>query len=267
MPTRSANYSTKPGVKPPDGIEMHEPMKPKLRQNLKAVAGEQPNTVVIHDPFHLGGPIVVSRLAFDTMKLLDGQRTIAEIHADFAKMFDDSAQQVSDDTLNNLIAGLDKAYFLESPRLHERLHLPDRPPACVGSYEADPGKLRKQLKKNLHGPRRPGVAGRTRIEDRLGRPGPGGVGAAHGLRARRGDLRLGLQGTGRTNRCGRVRRRRHFSLFAEAVQPDAAEFHFTPGPGGKRTKHTSTVSSAILARVCSTTRTRTPRNIRSNSKS
>jgi MEMO1 family protein len=133
--------------------------KPKLRQNLKASVGEAPNTVVLSDPFHLGGPLLVSRLAFDVMKLFDGEHTMEQIHADFAKLFGAQSQIDVGDTLKNLLAGLDQAFFLDSPRLHERLTLPDRPPSCIGSYEADPEKLRKQLKRNFTAHGGPGLPG------------------------------------------------------------------------------------------------------------
>jgi MEMO1 family protein len=130
---------------------------PKLRKNLQAVSGEKPGTVILSDPFHLGGPLQISRAAFDLIMLFDGRRDLAAIRETSAKMFE--GQAVNLETLGNLIEGLDHAYFLDSPRLHTRLTLADRLPACIGSYEADPEKLRKQLKRVFTAHGGPGLPG------------------------------------------------------------------------------------------------------------
>ena len=69
------------------------------------------------------------------------------------------AHAVPLETLGNVVAGLDQEYFLESPRLLSRLNEPDRSPSCIGCYDADPEKARKQLKQLVHGDGGPGLPG------------------------------------------------------------------------------------------------------------
>ena len=46
---------------------------PKLRPGLRATTGREPNTVVMEDQFRLGGPLMLSRAAFDLIRLFDGR--------------------------------------------------------------------------------------------------------------------------------------------------------------------------------------------------
>src|SRR3954470_13688908 len=118
---------------------------PKLRPGIQFAAGPEPGTVVLVDQFRLGGPLMLSRAAFDLIRLFDGQKTLAVLQRESAILFDGEAVPL--DTLGNLVAGLEQEYFLESPRLLSRLNTPDRPPACIGCYDADPEKARKQLRR------------------------------------------------------------------------------------------------------------------------
>lgn len=130
---------------------------PKLRPGLKVMAGPEPNTVVIRDQFRLGGPLLLSRAAFDLIRLFDGEKTLAALQAESTLLF--GGQAVPLDVIGNLVAGLDQELFLESPRLQSRLNVPDRPPACIGCYDADPDKARKQLRRLFTGPGGPGLPG------------------------------------------------------------------------------------------------------------
>src|SRR6476619_1494004 len=110
---------------------------PKLRQHgLQAAVGTDPETVVLSDQFRLGSPLLLSRAAFDVIRLFDGQKTLQVIQAESAVMFE--GQPVALEILNNLVAGLEQEYYLESPRLFSRLSVADRPPSCIGCYDADP---------------------------------------------------------------------------------------------------------------------------------
>src|SRR5262245_22833168 len=97
---------------------------PKLRHGLQAALGPEPNTVILSDHFRLGGPLVLSRVAFDLIRLFDGKKTLSVVQEESATMFDGA--MVPLETLGNLIAGLDQEFFLESPRLFERLSVADR---------------------------------------------------------------------------------------------------------------------------------------------
>lgn len=130
---------------------------PKLRPGLKAVAGNKPDTVIIVDQYRLGDAIELSHAMFEIVTLFDGRKTLKEIQAETAKMFE--GQAVPMETLANLVRGLDMDYLLDTPRLRDKLNTPDRPPVCVGVYDADPDKARKQLKKLFTGTGGPGLPG------------------------------------------------------------------------------------------------------------
>lgn len=133
---------------------------PKLRPGLKAVAGDKPDTVIIVDQYKLGDAIELSHAMFELVTLFDGQKNLKQIQAETAKLFEGAP--VPMETLLNLVKGLDLDYLLDTPRLREKLNTPDRAPTCVGVYDADPEKARKQIKKlftNTGGPGLPGEPG------------------------------------------------------------------------------------------------------------
>src|SRR5438067_12709653 len=130
---------------------------PKLRPGLHAAVGPEPETVVLMDQFRLGGPLLLSRAAFDIIRLFDGQKSLSILQSEATMMF--AGSLVPLETLSNLIAGLDQEHFLESPRLLSRLAAPDRPPSCIGCYDADPEKARKQLARLFTAEGGPGLPG------------------------------------------------------------------------------------------------------------
>src|SRR5262245_8350464 len=130
---------------------------PKLRPGLRASTGPEPNTVVIEDQFRLGGPLLISRAAFDLIRLFDGEKTLATLQSESTILF--GGETVPLDIIQNLITGLDQEYFLEGPRLLSRLTTPDRPPSCIGCYDADPEKARKQLRRLFTATGGPGLPG------------------------------------------------------------------------------------------------------------
>jgi MEMO1 family protein len=130
---------------------------PKLRPGLKPSLGPEPNTVVIEDTFRLGGPLLISRAAFDLIRLFDGQKTLATIQGESSLLF--GGELVPLDVIMNLVAGLDQEHFLEGPRLLTRLTTPDRPPACIGCYDADLDKARNQLRRLFTAKGGPGLPG------------------------------------------------------------------------------------------------------------
>src|SRR5262245_34653436 len=128
---------------------------PKLRPGLQVMAGPEPGTVVLIDQLRLGGPLQLSRAAFDLIRLFDGCKSLAVLQAETAIMF--GGEAVPLETLANLIEGLEQEFFLESPRLLDRLRVPDRPPVCIGCYDADPDLARKQLRRLFTAPGGPGL--------------------------------------------------------------------------------------------------------------
>ncbi len=101
--------------------------------------------------------------AYFIVTLFDGRMTLKDIQAAFAKRF---GEMIPIEKLEELIAALDKSYFLDSPAFHERerqvraefLASPDRPAALAGlCYEKDPAKLRLELAAFFDPPEGPGA--------------------------------------------------------------------------------------------------------------
>ena len=61
---------------------------PKLRAGLHAAVGPEPDSVVLMDQFRLGGPLLLSRAAFDLIRLFDGEKTLAILQSESAILFD-----------------------------------------------------------------------------------------------------------------------------------------------------------------------------------
>lgn len=123
--------------------------RPKLRLGLAAQPHESDN-FVLFDPTGIGKPVVLSVLAVEVVQRFDGVRTHAEIvaglKADFPRV------NVTVQVIAGLAEALDGANLLDSPRLRETLSGPVRPPACIGTYSADPDELRVQLAKLFTAP-------------------------------------------------------------------------------------------------------------------
>ena len=119
--------------------------------------------VCLRDPSGLAPePIMLGMGAYFIVTLLDGRMSLKDVQAAFAKRF---GEIVPLEKLDELIAALDGAYFLDSPAFHEReqrvreefLASPDRPAALAGlCYEKDPAKLRSELAAFFDPPEGPG---------------------------------------------------------------------------------------------------------------
>ncbi|MSR55228.1 MAG: AmmeMemoRadiSam system protein B [Gemmataceae bacterium] len=138
-------------------LSMADLSTPKLRHGLDAALGSEPNTVILSDRFRLGRPLVLSRAAFNLIRLFDGKKTLPVLQAESALMFE--GNEVPIETFENLLHGLNEEYYLESPRLLTRLNEPERPPSCIGCYDADPEKASKQLRKLFTAHGGPGLPG------------------------------------------------------------------------------------------------------------
>jgi MEMO1 family protein len=137
---------------------------PKIRA-VEVFPVEQQNQTLIclRDPSGLAPePIALGMGAYFVVTLFNGQTSLLDIQAAFAKRFGDVLPL---EKLNELIAALDRAYFLDSPAFHEReqrvreefLAAPDRPAALAGlCYERDPTKLRLELAAFFDPPEGPG---------------------------------------------------------------------------------------------------------------
>jgi AmmeMemoRadiSam system protein B len=130
--------------------------RPRLRPYLAAaVDHNDPRYYFVWDKLRLAdGPRRFSREQFAWMQLLDGQRSLAEIQASVAQV---SGIVFGLERFQELVATLDEALFLDSPRFRARLDEPIRRPSCIGCYEGEPAALRRQLRKLFTHPRGSGL--------------------------------------------------------------------------------------------------------------
>jgi AmmeMemoRadiSam system protein B len=135
----------------PDAPDPHA--KPKLRRGLSAVPVD--GGVVLADQVRLGRPVQLTRLGLELARRFDGRRTLRDIQAEL--MLVTGGSIVPLDVIATLAAGLDEALLLDSPRFAEHVNGPVRKPACIGCYEADPAKLRAQLRRLFTAPGGPGL--------------------------------------------------------------------------------------------------------------
>jgi AmmeMemoRadiSam system protein B len=135
--------------------------RPRLRPHL-VVAPEGRGEFLIWDHLRLGDRrIRVTQLELNWLRLLDGQRTLADIHREATKQLDGWVPPFG--AYLRLVRELDDALFLEGPRFRSRLDQrtrePIRPPSCTASYGEDPVRIRHHLDRLFappHGPGRPG---------------------------------------------------------------------------------------------------------------
>ena len=131
------------------------PDRPKLRQTL--AARRTKDGVALSDPHRVGQPVHLSPLAAEIAGRLDGTRTVRDVQAELMRLT--GGQFVPVEAISGLVAGLDEALLLDSPRLRGFLTRPVRPPACIGTYSDDPAELRQQLTELFTGTGGPGPPG------------------------------------------------------------------------------------------------------------
>ncbi len=139
---------------------------PKIRAVEAFPVEHQDQTLIcLRDPSGLAPePIMLGMGAYFIVTLFDGTMSLKDIQAAFAKRFGDT---IALEKLDELIAALDGAYYLDSPAFHARerrvreefIASPDRPAALAGlCYEKDPAKLRLELAAFFDPPEGPGRA-------------------------------------------------------------------------------------------------------------
>src|SRR5271167_5206510 len=137
---------------------------PKIRAVEAFPVEQQGQTLIcLRDPSGLAPePVMLGMGAWFIVTLFDGRMSLKDIQAAFAKRF---GEMIPLEKLDELIAALDGAYFLDSPAFHARerrvreefLASPDRPAALAGlCYEKDPAKLRLELAAFFDPPDGPG---------------------------------------------------------------------------------------------------------------
>ncbi|OAI51862.1 hypothetical protein AYO44_16885 [Planctomycetaceae bacterium SCGC AG-212-F19] len=99
------------------------------------------------------------------VKLFNGKRTLHDIQ--IAAMGGLSQQLPSLDLFVNLVRRLEEALFLDGPAFRARLDGPVREPSCIGCYEGEPDRLRRQLERLFTGTGGPGRPAATKPDGRL----------------------------------------------------------------------------------------------------
>jgi MEMO1 family protein len=138
--------------------------KPKIR-GVEAFPVEQQGQtyVMLRDPVGIAAdPILIGMGAYFLVTQMDGNNAVLDLQAAFMRRF---GEMLPSDQIRQLIEGLDRAYFLDSPRFAERAqaiaeefaHNSERPAALAGlAYEKDPVQLRQDIAGYF---RRPGAPG------------------------------------------------------------------------------------------------------------
>jgi MEMO1 family protein len=140
--------------------------KPKIRAVEAFPVEQQDQTFIcLRDPSGLAPEsIMLGMGAYFIVTLFDGEMSLKQIQAAFSKRF---GEMIPIEKLEELIAALDGAYYLDSPAFHARerrvreefLASPERPAALAGlCYEKDPAKLRLELAGFFDPPDGPGRA-------------------------------------------------------------------------------------------------------------
>lgn len=116
--------------------------RPKLRPGL--AVSDVGEGVLLTDRLRVGSTVQLTPFGFEIVKRFDGSRTLQELQVELTRLTGGS--HVSVESLVRLAEGLDSALLLDRPAFWERIGGPIRKPTCIGCYDADPKRLRKQLK-------------------------------------------------------------------------------------------------------------------------
>ncbi len=149
--------------------------KPRIRQVEAFPIDQKDQTYIcLRDPGGLAPePILLGMGAYFIITLFDGDNDARDIQSAFLRRF---GEMLPLDTLNNLVATLDQAYFLDSPRFAEHVGQvredfranPDRPAMFAGAcYAKDPASVTKEIEGYFTSPEGPGLVEPRRREGAL----------------------------------------------------------------------------------------------------
>jgi AmmeMemoRadiSam system protein B len=141
--------------------------RPRLRPGLAAARDEtDPRYVLVWDKLRLSSRIQrLSLLEFAWIQMFNGEHTLQDIQAEAMRQV--NGQLLTLNLFSSLVAKLDEALFLESPRFRQCLAGPVREPSCIGCYAGEPDALRRQLGQLFAGPRGPGQPREQRPDGQL----------------------------------------------------------------------------------------------------
>jgi AmmeMemoRadiSam system protein B len=138
--------------------------RPRLLPNLSVAPAGRPGMFVVWDPLRVAAvELRLTATELDCLRLLDGHRTLDDIHAATGRR---GAREIPRDMLRRLVAQLDEALLLDGPRYRARYREvaahPVRPPSCLGTYPADPAALMRSMERLFTGLGGSGLPGRRR---------------------------------------------------------------------------------------------------------
>lgn len=141
--------------------------RPCLRPGLAAVRDTgDPGYCFLWDQLRLTDrPQRLSVVELEWAQLFDGARTLREVQAEAMRR--DGGQLLPLQIFAALAQRLEQALFLDGPRYRARLASPIREPSCIGCYEAEPERLRRQLARLFTCPGGPGLPGKKKSDGRL----------------------------------------------------------------------------------------------------
>lgn len=150
----------------PNSAAIDAAHKPKLRNFLSAEPDG--DAFALFDPRGVGGAVKVSPLALHIVsKFFDGTRTFTDLRAEILRQVQNV--QVEVETLLGLARSLDEVLLLDGPQFRDLIERPVRQPSCIGTYHADPIRLRAQLERLFTAPGGPGLPALPK------QPQPGGL--------------------------------------------------------------------------------------------
>lgn len=133
------------------------PEFPRIRPGL-AVSPEETSfsRFILWDQLRISHqPQPLTLVELELLKRMDGRHTVRDLQ--LAAMQSLGGILIPLEEVTALVRRLDESLYLDSPRFDAYLAGPIREPACVGTYEADPNKLREQMRWLFTQPGGPGL--------------------------------------------------------------------------------------------------------------
>lgn len=161
--------------------------KPLIRPVEAFPMEQQDQTLIcLRDPSGLAPePIMLGMGAYFLVTLFDGTNSMLDLQAAFSHRF---GEVIPSEKIRELVAALDRAYFLDSPAFAERLRSvreefrqsPARAAALAGlCYESEPSRLRAEIESFFERPEAPGRDALAASAPSAGAPSLAGLIAPH----------------------------------------------------------------------------------------
>lgn len=142
-------------------------LRPQLRSHLQFVRDPlDPHHAYLVDQLRqISEPLRLTWEELDLLAWFDGERTLHDIHGAARK--EKQGKVLPLERCAALVQRLDEALALDSPRWQRHIGNPVREPACIGCYEGDPERLRRQLQRLFTHHRGAGLPRERKSDGRL----------------------------------------------------------------------------------------------------